>query len=135
MGSIKGAAMTKHGWGRVFFAGIAWLAVSGAAAAKEPAGKTAPPLWGYGVESCDHYVLAWKGREAGEEEAIAEYRRFEDWLTGFASGLNLATGMDVLVGVEVKGALRRIYLYCDDHRKADFFTATMDLVKLLSQLK
>ena len=100
-----------------------------------PAQEKAPPLWGYGIKSCDHYVQAWNGREAGEEGALAEYRRYSDWLSGFASGLNLATGMDVLVGVEIKGALRRIHLYCDEHRKEDFFAATMDLVKLLSQLK
>ena len=99
------------------------------------ADDSAPPLWGYGVKSCDAFVQVHNDRLAGEESAIAEYRRYEDWLTGFASGLNLATGMDVLAGVEMEGVLRRIHLYCDDHRKADFFSATMDLVKLLSQLK
>lgn len=94
-----------------------------------------PPLWGYGVRSCDHYALAWNGREKGIEGKIAEYRRYQDWLAGFVSGVNLATGQDVLVGVTIESALRRIHLYCDEHRKADFFTATMDLVRLLSQLK
>ena len=94
-----------------------------------------PPLWGYGVNSCDAYVAAWNGREQGIDEHIAEYRRYEDWLTGLVSGLNLATGQDVLVGVTVDSAMRRIYLYCDDHRKDDFFTAAMDLVRMLSQLK
>ncbi len=94
-----------------------------------------PPLWGYGVKSCDNYVRVWQGQEEGQEVEIAEFRRYEDWLTGFVSGLNLATGQDVLVGVSMEGAMRRIHLYCDDHRKEDFFTATMDLVRLLSQLK
>ncbi len=111
--------------------GVVWALLSGPVMAEEKAA----PLWGYGIKSCDHYAQAWAGRVAGAEEAIAEYRRYEDWLTGFTSGLNLATGVDVLAGVEIEAALRRIHLYCDDHRKEDFFTATMDLVKLLSQLK
>ena len=49
--------------------------------------------------------------------------------------MNLATGQDVLVGVEIESAMRRIHLYCDEHRKEDFFTATMDLVRLLSKPK
>lgn len=103
-------------------------------AAGTQAGKM-PPLWGYGIKSCDHYAAAWNGKEEGVDEQIGEYRRYEDWLTGFVSGMNLTTGQDVLVGVTIESALRRIHLYCDEHRKADFFTATMDLVRLLSQLK
>ena len=94
-----------------------------------------PPLWGYGVKSCDDYAAAWSGREEGVDTWIGEYRRYEDWLTGFVSGMNLATGQDVLVGVEIESAMRRVHLYCDEHRKEDFFTATMDLVRLLSKLK
>jgi len=94
-----------------------------------------PPLWGYGVKSCDDYAAAWNGRLEGVEAEIGEYRRYEDWLTGFVSGMNLATGQDVFVGVEIDSAMRRIHLYCDEHRKEDFFTATMDLVRLLSKLK
>ncbi len=97
--------------------------------------ESLPPLWGYGVKSCDDYVRAWQGKEAGQEADITEFRRYEDWLTGYISGLNLATAQDVLVGVNMEGAMRRIHLYCDDHRKHDFFTSTMDLVRLLSQLK
>ena len=103
-------------------------------AAEQPEGKM-PPLWGYGIKSCATYTAARIGWEQGAENQIAEYRRFEDWLTGFVSGLNLATGQDVLVGVTVDSAMRRIHLYCDDHRRRDFFAATMDLVRLLSKLK
>ena len=98
-------------------------------------GSEMPPLWGYGVKSCDEYAAAWTGREEGVESEIGEYRRYEDRLTGFVSGVNLATGQDVFVGVEINSAMRRIHLYCDEHRKDDFFTATMDLVRLLSKLK
>ncbi len=112
-----------------------WLVAGALAAGLVQADPVTPPLWGYGIQSCDRYAGAWSGAEAGEEAAIAEYRRYEDWLTGFVSGLNLATGQDVLAGVDIRGAMRRTYLYCDDHRKEDFFAATMDLVRLLSQLK
>ncbi len=114
---------------RALFPLLCLLFATGVQAAKMP------PLWGYGVKSCHHYAVAWSGREEGVEAEIAEYRRYEDWLAGFVSGVNLATGQDVLVGVSIESAMRRIHLYCDEHRKVDFFSATMDLVRLLSQLK
>jgi hypothetical protein len=69
---------------------------------------------------------------AGAEEDIAAYRRYRDWLSGFVSGLNTATGMDVLAGVDVEGALRRIYLYCEDHHRDDVYTAVRELVRQLA---
>jgi hypothetical protein len=118
------------------FVRLTFAALLQALATAMPTGaEQAPPLWGYGVKSCDDYVRARDGWEQGLEAQIAEYRRYEDWLTGLVSGLNLATGRDVLAGVEISAAMRRIHLYCADRRKEDFFTASMDLVRLLSQLR
>lgn len=97
--------------------------------------ETLPPLWGYGVKSCHAYAQAWVGREEGVDLHIAEYRRFEDWLSGFVSALNLSTGSDVLAGAGIEGAMRRIHQHCDEHRKDDFFGAAMHLVRQLSTLR
>ena len=94
-----------------------------------------PALLGYGMKSCDDFITAWNEREQGVDRGIGEYRRYQDWLAGFVSGLNLATGQDVLRGADSAGALRRIQVHCSNKRKDDFFTAVMDLVKLLSQLR
>jgi len=94
-----------------------------------------PPLWGYGIKSCDQFLAAAEGSENGVERLATEYGRYEDWLTGFISGLNLATGKDVLRGADIETALRRIRSYCGGHRKDDFFAATMDLVRMLSGLR
>jgi hypothetical protein len=93
-----------------------------------------PPLWGYGVKSCADYLVAAKGWKQRVEVQVAEYRRYEDWLTGFVSGLNLATGEDVLKGVTIKATMQRNRAYCSGHLKEDFFTATMDFVRMLSSL-
>jgi len=90
-----------------------------------------PPLWGYGVKTCGQFLQSVDG-DGGK---AAEYRRYEDWLTGFVSGLNLATGKDVLKGADVDSAMRRIRAHCGGNRKDDFFTATMDLVRMLSGLR
>jgi hypothetical protein len=111
------------------------LVVCGVGGAAEPPADAGAPLWGQGLRSCDDYARAWVGAEQGQETGIAEYRRFRDWLTGFVSGLNLATGGDVLAGADPEGAMRRIQLYCDEHRKEDFFTAVVGLVRELSQLR
>jgi len=94
-----------------------------------------PLLWGYGVKSCEQFLDAAEGDEDGLEQAVSEYGRYEDWLTGFVSGLNLATGKDVLAGADIETALRRIRAHCRGHRKEDFFTATMDFVRMLSRLR
>jgi hypothetical protein len=99
------------------------------------AAEKLPPLWGYGVKSCDDFLITAQGRDAGEERAGIEYRRYEDWLTGLISGLNLATGKDVLRGADVENAMGRIRAHCGGNPKDDFFTAAMDLVRMLSGLR
>jgi hypothetical protein len=94
-----------------------------------------PPLWGYGVKTCGSFLEAAKGMDDGVGGQAAEYGRYEDWLTGFVSGLNLATGQDVFKGADVDSAMRRIRAHCGGHRKQDFFNATMDLVRMLSGLR
>jgi hypothetical protein len=94
-----------------------------------------PPIWGYGVKGCDQFLAAAEGNEKGTDQMPVEYGRYEDWLTGLISGLNLATGKDVLRGADIKTALQRIRAYCGGHRNEDFFSATMDLVRMLSALR
>ena len=94
-----------------------------------------PPVWGFGVQTCGAFVTVADGREQGVDLQNWEYRRYEDWLTGFVTGLNLATGKDVLVGVDIDAALRRIQAHCRGHEQQDFFNASMDLVRMLSGLR
>lgn len=96
--------------------------------------ETQPTLWGYGVKSCDDYVTMWLGVEQGQPEEIIAYQRYQDWLSGFISGINTAVNTDVLTGVTVDGAMRRIYIYCEDHHKNDVYTATRELVRQLNTI-
>jgi len=91
-----------------------------------------PPLWGYGVRGCPDYLLAFDAKDDGD---AAEFQRYEDWLTGFISGLNLATGEDVLRGSGIETAMRRNHAHCKGHKDQDFFNATMDFVRSLTSLK
>ena len=99
------------------------------------AGDKLPPVWGYGVKSCSDFLTTAQGRDDGDSLQAIEYVRYQDWLTGFVTGLNLATGEDVLVGADMVSALRRIRAYCGGHEKDDVFTATMDLVRMLGRLR
>lgn len=94
-----------------------------------------PPLWGYGIKSCSQFLDAVERKEEGQDVQQREYRRYQDWLTGFISGLNLATGKDVLKGADIDTAMHRIRAHCGGNKKDDFFTATMDLVRMLSGLR
>ncbi|MFZ1538009.1 MAG: hypothetical protein WAT23_11575 [Chromatiaceae bacterium] len=98
-------------------------------------GEKLPPIWGYGVKSCTTFLAAADGRDAGDALQDLEFQRYQDWLTGFITGLNLSMGKDVLVGADINGALNRIHAYCQGHGKEDVFTATMDLVRMLGRLK
>jgi len=94
-----------------------------------------PQLLGYGTKMCDLYVIVYEGWDMGLEEQIEEYLHFRDWLTGFVSGLSLSMGSDVLRGVAVQGAMRRIQLHCEEHPTEDFFTAAFTLIKTLDKLE
>ncbi|MGD9298720.1 MAG: hypothetical protein PVG09_03355, partial [Thiohalocapsa sp.] len=92
-------------------------------------GAAEQTLWGYGVRSCPQYLAAVAAADAGD---AAELQRYEDWLTGFVSALNLALGEDVLRGSDLTDALRETRRYCREHDDADFFNAAMDHVRALS---
>ena len=106
-----------------------------AARPKAAAPVDAPPLWGLGVKGCDAFLTTAKGWDQGVDADIAEYSRYQDWISGFVSGLNLATGDDVLRGAGIDGAMRQVRAYCTSHREADFFNATMGFVRSLSSLR
>jgi hypothetical protein len=97
--------------------------------------QAAPPLWGLGVKGCESFLATAKGWDQGVDSDIADYSRYQDWLSGFVSALNLATGDDVLRGAGIDGAMRQVRAYCGAHREADFFNATMGFVRSLSSLK
>lgn len=89
-------------------------------------------ILGYGVNSCGDYLVVYQDWEQGEEAAISEYLFYREWLAGIVTGLTLATGSDVLKGIEIKGVMRRIQIICDLGEEKDFFNATMKLIKTLS---
>ncbi|NBC46527.1 MAG: hypothetical protein GVY22_00745 [Gammaproteobacteria bacterium] len=91
-----------------------------------------PTLWGYGVRSCADYLSACEAADAGD---AAEYQRYEDWLTGFVSGLNLALDEDLLSGAGIETAMRRARAHCEGNPEDDFFAATMDFVQLLTSVR
>ncbi|WP_462321344.1 hypothetical protein [Halochromatium sp.] len=91
-----------------------------------------PTLWGYGVRSCSDYEQASAAAESGSP---AEYQRYQDWVAGFVSGLNLAVDEDVLSGSGIETLMRRTLSHCKAHPSDDFFTATMNLIRQLSSLR
>ncbi len=91
-------------------------------------------LLGYGVRSCEHYLQTYVGWEKGDAKDIVEYYRYQDWLTGFVSGLSLATSDDQLRGVSVDGAMRRNRIHCQENLNDDFFKATITLLKDLKKI-
>jgi len=96
--------------------------------------QESPKVWGYGVKECRSFLTAFNGWESGEEGGIAEYLRYRGWMLGLVTGLSLATGTDVLKGVEPDGALRRVRIHCNENPDDDYFSAAMGLIRQLSPL-
>jgi hypothetical protein len=95
----------------------------------------APTLWGYGVKSCKEYLAVSAGNGSPASVAGKEYGRYREWLAGLVTGLNLATGTDVLGGAELDAALTRIGAHCRNKPADDFFNASMSLIRSLGQVK
>jgi hypothetical protein len=91
-----------------------------------------PKVWGYGVKSCADFVNISKGFEVGNRREVIEYLHFREWFSGMVTGLSLATSSNVLKGAEIKGAMRRLRLHCEEHPQDDFFQAANAYLRLLS---
>lgn len=89
-----------------------------------------PILWGYGVKSCQEFLRATPGA-GGAAAGEAELARYREWLAGLVTGLDLATGLDVLKGAELEAALTRIRSHCEANPQDDFFNASLALLKSL----
>jgi hypothetical protein len=104
------------------------LAICSAAVSAD---ASTPKIWGYGTKSCTSYVQAYQAWEQGKQDQVWEYFRYRDWLTGFVSALTMATGMDILRGVQPKNAMRRINLYCEENLSEDYFSAASEFIRIL----
>lgn len=111
---------------RPILAGLIALAI-----AAHPAGADTGGLVGSGVKRCDGLTAAARGADRGEDEGVLELRRYSDWIAGFVSGLNLATGEDLLRHLSLDGAVRRIALHCADHPEEDVFSAVRTVLRAL----
>ncbi len=96
--------------------------------------ETLPALWGYGVRPCSAFLAASPGEGTPTPIADEDYLRYREWLAGLVTGLNLATGRDVLRGAEIDAALARIQVGCRDHPADDFFNASLRLLRSLGQV-
>ncbi|MCG6897514.1 MAG: hypothetical protein LJE61_08075 [Thiocapsa sp.] len=93
-----------------------------------------PVLWGAGVKPCSDFLMAAPADGAANAIAGEGYRRYREWLAGLVTGLNLATGRDVLAGADLDAALTRIRASCERYPSDDFFGASMRLVRSLSDV-
>ncbi len=110
---------------RRWLCSVCFLAVLPLFPASLRAAQGTPVLWGAGVAQCGDFVAAW------EADRTEDRRPYRDWLAGFASGLNLATGEDVFGGESLEAVMRRLHIYCDDHSDEDFFNASMAVIRTL----
>ncbi|MBK1640891.1 hypothetical protein CKO12_03160 [Chromatium okenii] len=113
------------------------LSTTAASAADRPAQQApgVPALWGYGMKSCGEFLAAAPADALSLPLAGEEYRRYQEWLAGLVTGLNLTTGRDVLRDAELTAAMVRIRALCAAHPDEDFFNASVRLIRALGQLK
>ncbi|MBO8087649.1 MAG: hypothetical protein J7D61_16570 [Marichromatium sp.] len=90
-------------------------------------------LWGYGVKPCGEFLAVAPGAAAPTALADPEYLHYREWFAGLISGLNLATGGDVLHGAALDAALARVQAYCEADPRQDFFNAALRLLRTLQK--
>jgi hypothetical protein len=109
------------------------VALAGALGATGQA-SAAPILWGVGVSSCADFLAVAPADLLTPAIAGEGYRRYQEWLAGLVTGLNLATGGDVLKGAELDAALLKIRANCERYPNDDFFNASLRLLRGLGEL-
>lgn len=91
-----------------------------------------PKVWGYGVKTCADFVTVSKGFDSGSMREVAVYLQYREWFSGLATGLSLATANNVLEGADIKAAMHRLRLHCEERPQDDFFQAATTYLRLLS---
>ena len=91
-------------------------------------------MQGYGVKSCHEFLANQALVEKNDVNAIVDDLRYRSWLSGFVSGINLATDDDVLRGVTIDSAMRRIAIVCDEKARYSFRESSMDFLEQLRAL-
>ncbi|NCA70027.1 MAG: hypothetical protein EOM91_07950 [Sphingobacteriia bacterium] len=89
------------------------------------------PVWGMGIKPCADFLLSAPADPDAAPIAGANYRAYREWLAGFVTGLNLATGQDVLHGAALDAAMIRIRSNCERHPEDDVFNAALRLLRTL----
>jgi len=120
------SSLSAHRKTLLIAAAVGLTAAGGSALAGD-----SPTLWGYGVKPCSAFLATAPAAGVPAELGDADYLRYREWLAGLVSGLNLATGADVLNGAELDAALTRVRAQCKDHPSDDFFNARLTLIKSL----
>ncbi len=100
--------------------------------AATPVAPGTPKVWGYGIKSCADFVTVSKGFESGSMREVAVYLQYREWFSGLVTGLSLATANNVLEGADIKAAMHRLRLHCEEHPQDDFFQAATAYLRLLS---
>lgn len=95
----------------------------------------APILWGLGVKPCSDFLASAPADPDAQGIAGEHYRRYREWLSGLVTGLNLATGRDVLAGAELDAAMTRVRANCERRPNEDFFNASMRLIRSLGAIE
>ncbi len=91
----------------------------------------APVLWASGVKPCSDFLAIAPPDVTVQAIGGESYRHYREWLAGLVTGLNLATGRDVLKGADLDAAMIRIRANCERNPREDFFNASMRLFNAL----
>jgi len=99
--------------------------------------EEAPPLvWGYGNRRCSEYLLIYPApNQPQREDLVAEYQSTREWVSGFATGLSLATGMDILHGGNVDEVMERLFTQCGTQISNDLFNVALGVFRAMSTEK
>ena len=95
--------------------------------------QTKGKIYGYGTESCGHYVKVLEGERKEEVNDTADYIGFMGWFSGFASAYSMRTDEEVLHGKDADAIALWLENYCREHPLDNFSRASMELLATLEK--
>lgn len=89
--------------------------------------------YGYGAETCGHYVSAREGFRKGSARDRVEVLMYLSWLDGFATAMSAKQSKDVFKGKDSDAIARWLETYCRENPLDSFLIASSKLLTALEK--
>jgi hypothetical protein len=112
-----------------------WISIVALILAASPVMAQAADVrkYGYGAETCGHYVSIREGSRKGSADDKVEVLMYHSWLDGFATAMSVKQSKDVLKGKDFDAIALWLETYCRTSRLDSFLIASSKFLTALEK--